>query len=339
MRSIPPADPAAALLEVEGLAVDFPSDDGPVHAVRGVSFALAPGEILGIVGESGCGKSVTARALLRLIDAPGEVVAGSVRYRGHDLLLATPSQLAEIRGGEISMVFQDPMTSLNPVLTVGHQIAAVMEPHQQLSRDQRDARIRELLDAVGISDPDRRAHQYPHELSGGMRQRVMIAMALANDPAIIVADEPTTALDVTIQAQILDLLRTINRDSQTAIAFITHNLGVVAELCQRVAVFYAGRVVESGPTERVFADPRHPYTRALLGSLPVPGERRRRLTPVAGAPPLVIGDHSGCAFAPRCPLRVDRCEQDPRLEPLAPGHAAACWVAQADEIPAAGGPG
>jgi len=330
----------APLLDVRELAVDFDAPGGAVHAVRGVSFALAPGEILGIVGESGCGKSATARALLRLIDPPGRIVGGSVLFEVRDLLTVPAAELRAVRGGRIAMVFQDPAKSLNPVLTIGRQLAAAMRAHRRCTREQARARACELLADVGIADPQRRVDQYPHELSGGMRQRVMIAMALANEPALILADEPTTALDVTIQAQILDLLRRINQEQGTAIAFISHNLGVIAELCHRVAVLYAGRVVEMGSTEDVFRAPQHPYTRALLGSLPAPGAAARsRLTPVAGAPPVLTGAPRGCAFAPRCPRRIAVCdEQDPQLEPVRPAHLAECWVAQAEAAaPAAGG--
>jgi oligopeptide/dipeptide ABC transporter ATP-binding protein len=318
-----------ALLEIRDLMVCFGSGTAAVHAVRGVSLTLGPGEILGIVGESGCGKSVTARAALKLIEPPGRITSGSVLFGGRDLFCVSAEELREVRGNHISMIFQDPTKSLNPVLTVGQQIGAVIGAHRRLSRDEGRRRACELLADVGIPDPERRVAQYPHEFSGGMRQRVMIAMALANQPSVIIADEPTTALDVTIQAQILDLLRRINRDRDTSLIFISHNLGVVAELCHRVAVFYAGRVVESGTTADVFSNPQHPYTRALLGSLPEPGTGGQRLTPVAGSPPVMTKPPQGCAFAPRCPLRMDRCGDDPRLVTVLPAHDAACWVAQA----------
>jgi len=327
----PPDQPGAsdALLQIRDLSVSFGSGGDTVHAVRGARLDVAPGEMVGIVGESGCGKSVTARAVLKLIGPPGKITGGSVLFAGRDLLSIPAEELREVRGNRISMIFQDPTKSLNPVLTVGQQVAAVMQAHAKVSRDATRDRARELLSEVGIPDAKRRLDQYPHELSGGMRQRVMIAMALANDPALIIADEPTTALDVTIQAQILDLLRRINAELGTSLLFISHNLGVVAELCQRVAVFYAGRVVESGATAEVFGNPQHPYTRALLGSLPEPGAGTQRLKPVAGAPPLLNSLPTGCAFAPRCPLRMERCDEDPQLAEVRPEHTAACWVAQA----------
>jgi peptide/nickel transport system ATP-binding protein len=319
----------SALLEIRDLMVSFGSGTNTVHAVRGVSLAVERGEMMGIVGESGCGKSVTARAVLKLIEPPGRITNGSVLFEGRDLLSIPAEELREVRGKRISMIFQDPTKSLNPVLTVGQQIGAVIAAHQRLSRDESRSRALRLLADVGIPDPERRVGQYPHEFSGGMRQRVMIAMALANQPSMIIADEPTTALDVTIQAQILDLLRRINQDSNTSLIFISHNLGVIAELCHRVAVFYAGRVVESGTTEDVFKNPQHPYTRALLGSLPAPGAGGQRLTPVAGSPPVLNELPRGCAFAPRCPVRMDRCEEDPLLVTVLPAHDAACWAAQA----------
>jgi peptide/nickel transport system ATP-binding protein len=330
MLSRPEADSGqSALLEIRDLMVSFGSGTAAVHAVRGVSLAVGPGEMLGIVGESGCGKSVTARAALKLIEPPGQITSGSVLFEGRDLFSVSPEELRNVRGNRISMIFQDPTKSLNPVLTVGQQIGSVIAAHQRLSRDESRDRVCELLTDVGIPDPERRVAQYPHEFSGGMRQRVMIAMALANQPSVIIADEPTTALDVTIQAQILDLLRRINTERDTSLIFISHNLGVVAELCHRVAVFYAGRVVESGTTADVFSNPQHPYTRALLGSLPEPGSGGQRLTPVAGSPPVLTELPQGCAFAPRCPLRIDRCGDDPRLVTVLPAHDAACWVAQA----------
>jgi oligopeptide/dipeptide ABC transporter ATP-binding protein len=316
-------------LEIRDLSVSFESGPDTVYAVRDVRLDVAPGEMLGIVGESGCGKSVTARAILKLIEPPGRITSGSVLFAGRDLLAVSAEELRDVRGNKISMIFQDPTRSLNPVLTVGQQITAVLRAHQKLSRDECRVRGRELLQDVGIPDAERRLDQYPHELSGGMRQRAMIALALANEPALIIADEPTTALDVTIQAQILDLLRQINAELGTSLLFISHNLGVVAELCQRVAVFYAGRVVESGATAEVFGRPQHPYTRALLGSLPEPGAGAQRLKPVAGAPPVLTAPPAGCAFAPRCPLRIERCDEDPQLAEVGPQHAAACWVAQA----------
>jgi len=330
MPSIPLAENAGGppLLDVADLAVEFASPTGTVFALRGVSFSLERGEIVGIVGESGCGKSTLARAILKLIERPGKVSAGSVSYEGRDLMAMRREELRRIRGKEISMVFQDPSKSLNPVLTIGRQIAAVVEAHSQAGRAEIERSAVGLLGNLGIPDPERRISQYPHELSGGMRQRVMIAMALINEPSVIIADEATTALDVTIQAQILDLFRRINSERQTSIAFISHNLGVVADLCQRVIVLYAGKVVEAGPVAEVFRAPRHPYTKALVGALPSPGRSGKRLTPVAGAPPIVTEGFRGCAFAPRCPMRIERCSEDPELLEVEPGQHAACWVAQ-----------
>jgi oligopeptide/dipeptide ABC transporter ATP-binding protein len=330
-----PSGAVAPLLDVRDLSVDFDAPGGVVHAVREASFTLGQGEILGIVGESGCGKSTLARALLKLIDRPGRIAGGSILYEGRDLLTLPPAELRRVRGREIAMVFQDPAKSLNPVLTIGKQLAAVIEAHQERSKAQIRADSIELLGQLGIPAPERRVDQYPYELSGGMRQRVMIAMALSNRPKVIVADEATTALDVTVQAQILDLLRNVNDELRTSIAFISHNLGVVAELCHRVIVLYGGRVVEAGPIERVFSAPRHPYTRALLASLPTPGASQRRLAPVPGAPPIVTDALRGCSFAPRCPLRIDRCAEDPPLREVGPGQEAACWVAQQEAAPSA----
>jgi oligopeptide/dipeptide ABC transporter ATP-binding protein len=313
------------LLKVRDLSVVFDTNEGRVDAVRGVSFDIEAGEFLGVVGESGCGKSVTARALLGLVDRPGRITSGTVGFEGQDILAAGPRALRSIRGRRISMVFQDPMTSLNPVFTVGQQLRQVMEAHETPSPAER---AEQLVKDVEIPAPAKRLRQYPHELSGGMRQRVMIAMALANRPALVIADEPTTALDVTIQAQILDLLRRINQEFGTSILLISHSLDVVAEVADRVLVFYAGKVVEQGRTEDVFRDPAHPYTRALLRSVPrsVPRGDRTPLVPLGGAPPSLSPPPHGCAFAARCPLRFEACIEDPVLTEVDPGHAAACWA-------------
>jgi oligopeptide/dipeptide ABC transporter ATP-binding protein len=316
-----------SLLEVRDLSIGFEGRHGRTHAVRGVSFDVAAGELVGVVGESGCGKSVTARALLGLVDAPGQTTEGTIRIDGDDVLTMDARTLRSVRGRRISMVFQDPMTSLNPVFTVGQQLVDVMRAHGHAAPQ---LRALELLDQVEIPAATLRLRQYPHELSGGMRQRVMIAMALANEPELIVADEPTTALDVTIQAQILELLQRINREQRTAIVLISHSLDVVLDVAERVLVFYAGRIVESGPTSTVFVDPAHPYTRALLGAVPRPGETT--LEPLAGSPPSLAPPPAGCAFAPRCRSCLDRCTgDDPVLDVVdgATGHAVACWLARA----------
>ncbi len=308
-----------AVLEVRDLHVEFATDP-PVRAVRGVGFTLAAGERLGIVGESGCGKSVTATALLGLVDPPGRIVEGSIRVRGKELLSAAAADLRAIRGSEIAMVFQDPMSSLNPVARIGRQIEDVLTYHGWQDRGSRRRRVAELLRLVGLPDPDRRARAYPHELSGGMRQRVMIAMALANEPAVLVADEPTTALDVTVEAQILLLLEDLTARTGAAIVLISHDLRVVAEVCDRVLVFYAGRIVEEGSVDEVFARPAHPYTRALLE---LAFGRDRRAIP--GAPPDLSSMITGCAYAPRCSRRIAACSDDPVLEGR-DSHRVACWV-------------
>jgi len=325
---------ADALLEVRDLSIVFESRHGRTHAVRGVSFDVAAGELVGVVGESGCGKSVTARALLGLVDAPGRITDGTIRLDGDDVLNMDARTLRSVRGRRISMVFQDPMTSLNPVFTIGQQLVDVMRAHGHAAPQ---GRALELLDQVEIPAAALRLRQYPHELSGGMRQRVMIAMALANEPELIVADEPTTALDVTIQAQILDLLQRINREQRTAIVLISHSLDVVVDVADRVLVFYAGRIVESGPTSTVFVDPAHPYTRALLGAVPRPGQAV--LEPLAGSPPSLAPPPLGCAFAPRCRSCFDPCDEgDPVLDVVddATGHAVACWLTPAADRRAPG---
>jgi peptide/nickel transport system ATP-binding protein len=315
-----------ALLEVEDLSVRFDTDEGTVHAVDRMALTLAPREVLGIVGESGCGKSVTAMSILRLLPATA-TVSGSARFEGVDLLLASRSHLRKVRGRRISFVFQEPMTSLNPVLRVGHQIGEVLREHMGLTRAAARARAVELLDLVHIPDPGRRVHEYPHQLSGGMRQRVMIAMALACDPKILIADEPTTALDVTIQAGILDLLRELRERLGTAIVLITHNLGVVADLADRVVVMYAGRKVEEAPVEELFAHPQHPYTIGLLGAIPRPGAAHDgKLQEIPGRVPSLAELPLSCAFADRCPRadELTRSQVPPLLE-VRPDHAVACF--------------
>jgi peptide/nickel transport system ATP-binding protein len=314
------------LLEVQDLSVRFKTDDGAVHAVDRMSLALAPSEVLGIVGESGCGKSVTALSIVGLLPSTA-TVTGSVRFEGAELLGASRSRLRKIRGRKISFVFQEPMTSLNPVLRIGNQIEEVVREHMDLSRRAVRGRVLELLDLVHIPDPGRRIDEYPHQLSGGMRQRVMIAMALACDPKILIADEPTTALDVTIQAGILDLLRELRERLGTAIILITHNLGVVADLADRVIVMYAGRKAEEAPVGELFAHPQHPYTIGLLGAVPRPGAARNgRLQEIPGRVPSLAQLPGHCAFADRCPRADERSWSEvPELRRVSPDHTVACF--------------
>ncbi len=325
----------APLLEVKHLTTEFVLNAGVVHAVNDVSFEVAQGEVLGIVGESGCGKSVTALSLMRLIQAPGRIATGEVILHDggsqQDILKLNAADLGKVRGNKIAMVFQDPMTSLNPVLTVGFQLVEPLKIHRAMSEPEARAYAAKLLEQVGIPEAQRRLKQYPHEFSGGMRQRVMIAVALACSPKLIIADEPTTALDVTIQAQILDILRDLNESAGTSVIIITHDLGVVAEMANHVAVMYAGRIVEYGSVDEIFTSPKHPYTIALMSSIPVLGSMPNRLTTIEGAPPSLMGDRPpGCQFAPRCQAQIPQClVEDPALIPIAAGHLAACWVAQA----------
>ncbi len=322
----------APLLEIEDLRTWFYTRDGIVRAVDGVSYRVYPGETLAVVGESGCGKSVTSLSILRLVPSPpGRIAARRLAFEGRDLLALTESAMRGIRGNEISMIFQEPMTSLNPVLTIGWQIAEALVLHQGLDRRGALARAIEMLRLVNIPEAERRVRQYPHELSGGMRQRVMIAMALSCNPKLLIADEPTTALDVTIQAQILDLMRALKAKTGAAIVLITHDLGVVAEMAQRVVVMYAGRKVEEAPVEELFARPLHPYTKGLLGSIPrlaeaAGGNGRKRLVEIPGMVPSLKEAMPGCLFAPRCPHATARCAAEyPPLEEQAAGHWVACW--------------
>jgi len=318
------------LLEVEDLHTEFPTKNGIVKAVNGVSFHLDEGETLGVVGESGCGKSVTALSVMRLLQRPGRIVSGSVKFRGRDLTKVSESEMQEVRGSEIAMIFQDPMTSLNPVFRTGWQVGEPLRLHR--GRDKKEALSDAIgiLGKVGIPLPERRAEDFPHQFSGGMRQRAMIAMGLTTAPPILIADEPTTALDVTIQAQILDLLKNVNKEFNTATMLITHNLGVVAGMCERVQVMYAGRIVESGPTDDVFANPKHPYTWSLLRSIPrLDSDNRDPLIPIEGLPPDLTNPPSGCPFHPRCPFAMEKCTTElPPLEPVGPTQLAACWVTQ-----------
>lgn len=326
---------AEPLLKVEKLSVTFHTDIGDVPALSDFSYTLDAGETLAIVGESGSGKSVGALALMRLIpDPPGRITDGKISFDGRSLLDLSEGEMQKIRGNEIAMIFQEPMTSLNPVLTVAEQIGETVQLHQNLKRQKARIRALEMLQLVQISEPERRLDQYPHELSGGMCQRVMIAMALACTPSILVADEPTTALDVTIQAQILDLMRDLKNRFGTAILLITHDLGVVAEMADRVLVIYAGRKIEEAPVRELLRSPRHPYTLGLLGAMPRLGESTpgKRLTEIPGTVPSLLEPIVGCAFAPRCTLAVDRCHsQAPPLKAYGElNHLAACW--RSDEV-------
>jgi peptide/nickel transport system ATP-binding protein len=319
------------LLDVRGLATSFKTSEGVVRAVTGVDFTVRRGEILGLVGESGCGKSVTSLSILRLIKPPGRIDSGEVLFAGQDLLRLPDSAMREIRGNRISMIFQQPTSALNPVLDIGFQVGEVLETHRSMKRKAARARALELLRMVGIADPERRLKAFPHETSGGMAQRVMIAMALACEPELLIADEPTTALDVTIQAQILDLMRRLQQETGTAIILITHDLGVVAEMADRVAVMYAGEVVEQADTETLFRDPRHPYTKGLIASIPVLGELREDLAVIPGSVPNLIDLPPACRFAPRCVSRVEESValsevQHPALLPAAPNHEVRCWM-------------
>jgi len=308
--------------------VSFNTEDGLIRAVDGVSFTVRAGEVLGIVGESGSGKSVTAMSVMRLIRDPNAITQGEVLYKGRDLLKLDAGQMRGVRGSEIAMIFQDPMTSLNPVYRVGWQIAEQVQAHENLSKGQARRRAVELLAAVGIPRPDLRADDYPHQFSGGMRQRAMIAMALSCNPDLLIADEPTTALDVTIQAQILTLLRKLQSDFGSAIILITHDMGVVADIADRVCVMYAGRVVEDGPKRELFANAQHPYTWGLLGSIPrIDRPKPRRLTAIPGLPPSLLSMPPGCSFAPRCPHVFPACSEKPPLEErAAPGHLDRCFL-------------
>jgi peptide/nickel transport system ATP-binding protein len=326
-----------ALLEVENLQTHFRTPDGVNRAVDGVSFEVAEGETLAVVGESGCGKSVTASSILRLIPEPPGKLAGAIRFLGTDLLKLDERAMRKIRGNDISMIFQEPMTSLNPVLNIGRQLGETLRLHEGLDREAALARAAEMLNLVGISEPRRRLREYPHQLSGGMRQRVMIAMALACNPKLLIADEPTTALDVTIQAQILDLMRDLKRRVGAAIILITHDLGVVAEVAERVMVMYAGRKVEEAPVRQLFRNPRHPYTQGLLGAVPklgssVTGEETR-LSEIPGLVPSLKERIDGCVFASRCNMASDICRKvAPALEVKAPGHIAACHYAPREQV-------
>lgn len=317
-----------ALLEIEGLKTQFFTSAGTVRAVDGVDYTVEEGETVAVVGESGCGKSVTALSIMRLVaDPPGKITDGQIRFKGTDLVALPEEEMRQIRGRDIGMVFQEPMTSLNPVLSIGRQLTETLETHFGMSREKADERAIELLGLVGIAEPERRLAQYPHHFSGGMRQRVMIAMALACDPKLIIADEPTTALDVTIQAQILELMKNLTREMGVAMIIITHNLGVVARYADRVNVMYAGKIVESGSAEEIYHHPRHPYTLALLKSVPrLDLPRGGKLDPVDGQPPDLARLDDGCAFRPRCRFATDSCAKGvPELGEVRDKHWSRCF--------------
>ena len=321
------------ILDVRGLKTYFYTEDGIVQAVDGVDLYVKRGEVLGLVGESGCGKSVTSFSIMRLVGIPGKIIDGEIIFEDQDLLKLSEQEMMRIRGNRISMIFQQPTSCLNPVFRVGDQIAEVLDVHQKLGKEQGRQRAVDLLRTVGIPEPEKRVDAYPHELSGGMAQRVMIAMALACVPELLIADEPTTALDVTIQAQILDLLRNLRSQMNTSIILITHDLGIVAELCERVAVMYAGRIVEETDVVSLFAAPKHPYTVGLIGSVPVLGQVRDKLHVIPGSVPNLIDLPPGCKFAPRCKARIEQnleicTQEEPALLPAEPRHAVRCWLYQ-----------
>jgi oligopeptide/dipeptide ABC transporter ATP-binding protein len=319
---------AQTLLQVEDLRTQFFTSRGVVRAVDGASLHIDVGETLGVVGESGCGKTMTALSILRLVPDPGKIVSGRILFRGKDVTKMDDEEIREFRGNDVAMIFQDPMTSLNPVTKVGAQIEEAMTAHNRFTSAQAKTRVIELLKRVRVPAAERRVNDYPHQFSGGMRQRAMIAMGLANEPSLLIADEPTTALDVTVQAQIIQLMKQLNRELGTAMMLITHNMALVASLCQRVVVMYAGRVVEEGPVEQIFKSPQHPYTWSLLRSVPRVDEARKdRLVSIKGLPPDLLNPPPGCKFHPRCPFVVDRCKvEEPELGEVANNQVARCWV-------------
>lgn len=324
------------LLDIQNLKTYFYTEDGIVKAVDGVDFTVYPGEVMGLVGESGCGKSVTSLSIMRLIGIPGKVVEGQIMFEGRDLLKLSESEMVDMRGNRISMIFQQPQSSLNPVFKVGDQVAEVLQIHQSMGREESWEKAVDLLRLVGIPDVEEKAHSYPHEMSGGQAQRVMIAMALALNPQLLLADEPTTALDVTIQAQILDLMRDLRNRMGTSVVLITHDLGVIAEMADRVAVMYAGRIVEQTDIDALFARPLHPYTQGLIASIPVLGKIKDRLDVIPGSVPNLINLPPGCKFAPRCRTRVEHeleicTEVEPDLIPVLPNHTIRCWLYQSYE--------
>ncbi len=317
------------LLEIQGLTTQFFTRTHVINAVVNLSLNLQKGRVLGLVGESGCGKTVTALSILNLVPYPGKITSGKILFEGTDLLALPAEELRAIRGARISMIFQEPMTALNPVFTVGNQIAEVLTTHQQMTKKEALGRAVELLRSVGIPSPEKRVDEYPHQLSGGMRQRIMIAMAIACKPSLILADEPTTALDVTIQAHILELLGTIQAEMGMAMILVTHDLGLIAERAHEVAVMYAGRIVEQAETKELFANPQHPYTRGLMASIPKPGEdARKRLRTIPGTVPRLSDLPKACTFLPRCDIKTGKCETEPALVEVKPGHLVRCWEAK-----------
>jgi oligopeptide/dipeptide ABC transporter ATP-binding protein len=318
--------PDGKMLEVIDLHTHFRTMDGVVKAVDGVSFEIAAGASVGIVGESGSGKSVTSLSIMRLIEPPGWIAGGQIIFRGKDLATLTDSEMQKVRGDDISMVFQEPMTALNPVYTVGDQVAEIVRVHRKVSRREAMRRAVDLFKMVGIPAAERRVNDYPHNLSGGMRQRVMIAMALANEPDLLILDEPTTALDVTIQAQILELVKNLRREVNTAVLLITHDIGVIAEMSDEVIVMYGGKVMEHARVEQLIQDPKHPYTKGLLASIPSLGMKNQRLNVIAGAVPNPLNMPPGCPFAPRCPYVMDVCMTMPELKSLEDGRQVFCWL-------------
>ncbi len=317
------------LLEVKNLSTYFYTEDGISRAVDGVDFEIGEREILGLAGESACGKTVTALSILRLVSPPGRIVRGEVLYKSRDLLKYSVDEMREIRGREISMVFQEPTTSLNPVFTIGDQIIETLILHQQLKKKEAQKKAVQLLNLVNIPSPESRIHDYPHNLSGGMKQRAMIAMALSCNPSLLIADEPTTALDVTIQAQILELLKELQKRLKMSILLITHNLGIISQVANRVAIMYAGRIVEQGTTEKILKDPLHPYTKGLLESIPRIETTRKRLPTIEGMVPKPIQWPTGCRFHPRCPVKLSMCsEKEPEMREVAPGHRVKCHLVE-----------
>ncbi len=320
---------AQTLLQVEDLHTQFFTSRGVVHAVDGVTFHVDAGETLGVVGESGCGKTMTALSILRLLPDPGRITSGRILFRGRDVTKMTDEEIRDFRGNDVAMIFQDPMTSLNPVTKIGRQIEEAMTAHERFTEQVARPRVIELLKRVRVPAAESRVKDYPHQFSGGMRQRAMIAMGLSNEPDLLIADEPTTALDVTVQAQIIQLMKQLNRELNTAMMLITHNMALVASLCQRIIVMYAGRIVEEGPVEQIFQSPQHPYTWSLLRSVPRVDEARKdRLVSIKGLPPDLTHTPPGCKFHPRCPFVIDKCkvEPEPQLEEVAAGQVARCWV-------------
>jgi oligopeptide/dipeptide ABC transporter ATP-binding protein len=327
---------AGPLLEIKGLKTHFFTQDGTVKAVDGVTFQIQHGQTLGVVGESGCGKSITSLSVMRLIERPGKIVDGEIMLNGEDLLKRSDEEMRDIRGDQVSMIFQEPMTSLNPVFTCGEQIAEAVQQHTAVTRREAWDRAVQMLGLVGIPDPKRRAKEYPHQLSGGMRQRVMIAMALSTDPDLLIADEPTTALDVTIQAQILELMRDLRQKNRMAIMLITHDLGVVAEMADEVVVMYSGKVVERGDVRTIFGHPHHPYTQGLLHSIPRLDERVERLEVIKGTVPSPYNLPTGCLFKRRCPRRMPICDVAPPYRAIRDDHFSRCWLTPAGEAPEIG---